>query len=215
MIFNGYWFKIYSTFILMKKLVLLSLMFIGITSCGINKQAKQIKALGKCQYHFINAQNVTLAGTEISQIFDGNNLDLSAAPALALGYLTQNIPLRATITVEINNPSAVKAAINNFDYIIQINKQDIASGEMNQQISIEPGQKELIRIQIDANIFQLIGNQKVRDEIVDFLTAAKNGTERKGLLTLKIKPSVLVGNSLVKYPAYINIDKEVSNKVLM
>lgn len=198
----------------MKKLGLFMLVAIGLSACSINKQAQQVKALEKCEYRFVDAKNVTLAGTPVDNLLKGN-IDLSAAPGLALGYLRKDIPLRATVNLEINNPSAVLAAINNFQYIIQINRQDVAQGTMNQPISIDAGQKTIVPLQINANIYQFVNNTKVRDEIMEFLAAGKNGNEKKGLVTLKIKPSIMVGNSLVQYPGYISIDKEISSKILL
>ncbi|MNY28339.1 hypothetical protein D3C86_1623100 [compost metagenome] len=52
-------------------------------------------------------------------------------------------------------------------------------------------------------------------EISDFLKSSKGGPEKKGVLTLKIRPSIRVGNTLVKYPGFITIDKEVSSKILL
>jgi hypothetical protein len=52
-------------------------------------------------------------------------------------------------------------------------------------------------------------------EISEFLKSRTSGTEKKGMLTVKIKPSIKIGNTLVKYPGYITIDKEISSKILL
>lgn len=150
----------------MRNLLLIALLF---ASCGINRQAQQIKTLEKCEYRFISAKNITLADADVGQIINNGQIDLSKTPAIALGFLRKNIPLRATLNLEIANPSAVLAGINHFEYIIQINRQDVARGTMNQAISIEPGQKTMVPIQINANVYQFLTNEKVRNEIIDFI----------------------------------------------
>ncbi len=199
----------------MKKLFLLTLSALILTSCGINKQAQQIKALEQCEYKFISASNLTVAGTDIKKIIDQQSINIVGLPALALGLLRQDVPLKATLNVEITNPSTNLAAINNFDYIILINKQEIANGVVDQVVQIEPGQKIQVPVQLNANIYQFISNSKTLEDISKFLSGASKGVTEVGLVTIKIKPSIRVGNELVKYPGFITIDKEVSNKILL
>jgi hypothetical protein len=204
-----------NNFTQMKNLILAVMATIAFGACGINKQAQQIKALEKCEYKFIDASNITIAGSDVKKIMKGNTIDISNLPGLAMGYLRKDIPLRANINLEIFNPSADKAAINNFEYIILINSQEIATGLMNQQVSIDAGQKVNVPLQLNTNVYNLVTNQKVFKDVTDFISAGKSGTEKKGMVTLKIKPSFMVGNTLVKYPGFITIDKEVSSKILL
>ncbi|MFA6275526.1 MAG: hypothetical protein WC622_02185 [Pedobacter sp.] len=199
----------------MNKIFLICLLAVGFSSCSINKQAQQIKALEQCDYKLIDASNITLAGTDVKKLINERSVNLVSIPALALGYLRKDIPLRANLNLQITNPSGTLAAINNFEYIILINKQEIANGSVDQRVSIDAGKSVTVPVQLNANIYQFIANGKVLDDITAFLTSASKGTEKKGMVTLKIKPSILVGNNLVKYPGYITIDKEVSSKILL
>ncbi len=71
--------------------------------------------------------------------------------------------------------------------------------------SVNPVAPCIVREQIEAAL----------GDIGDFLSSASRGTEKKGMVTLKIKPSILIGGNLVKYPGFITIDKEVSSKILL
>lgn len=199
----------------MNRIFLGFLLVVGLASCGVNKQAQQIKALEKCDYKLINATNITVAGTDVQKIIRGNNIDLTGLPSLALGYLRKDIPLRANLNLEISNPSTTLAAINNFDYIILINKQEIANGTVDQRVSIEAGQTTRVPVQLNANIYKFLADGTALSDITDFVKGANSGTEKKGIVTLKIRPSIMVGGGLVKYPGYITIDKEVSSKILL
>lgn len=199
----------------MKNTLFLCFLTISLFSCGVNKQANQIKALEKCTYVIASANHITVAGTDVRNIINKDNVDLSSIPGLVLGLFRKDVPLRAKLNLEISNPTANHASINEFEYKILINRQEIATGFVNQNVSVAPGQTTVVPVDINANVYPLVSNKKLMDEVTKFLSAKKGGPEQKGLVTLKIKPSFMVGNSLVKYPVFISIDKEVSSKILL
>ncbi len=199
----------------MKNTLLLCLLTITLFSCGVNKQAKQIKALEKCTYVIASASQITVAGTDIKSIVNKDNINLSSLPGLALGLFRKDVPLKANLNLEISNPTANLASINQFEYKILINRQEIATGFVDQNVQVEPGKTTLVPVMVNANIYPLVSNKKLMDEVGKFLAAKNGGPEQKGLVTLKIKPSFMIGKSLVSYPGFITIDKEVSSKILL
>lgn len=199
----------------MKKIILFCLTAIVLQSCGINRQAQQIKALEKCTYRITSADNISLAGANVKNLLDGQNINLSSLPGLALGLLRRDIPLRAKLNLEIKNPTSDAAAINEFEYKILINKVELVNGFVNQSVNIDAGQSTIVPIDMVANLYPFISDGKVMDQITDFLKSSKGGPEKKGILTLKIKPSFKVAGSLIKYPGFITIDKEISSKILL
>ncbi|WEK20554.1 MAG: hypothetical protein P0Y49_05305 [Candidatus Pedobacter colombiensis] len=200
----------------MKKILLLCLATVVISSCSINKQAQQIKALEKCRYRITSADQITLGGADIKKMIVNQDINLATLPGLALGLLRKDVPLRARLNLEVNNPTGDDAAINEFEYKILINKQELATGFVNQALNVAARQSTTVPVDMEVNVYPFISNSKVMGEITDFLKSGKNGgPEKKGILTLKIRPSIKVGNTLVKYPGFITIDKEVSSKILL
>lgn len=199
----------------MKNIFIACFLMIGLSSCGINKQAQQIKALEKCDYKLSGVANISVAGTDVSKMLDGKNINSLSFPGIALGLLRKDVPLRAKLNLEISNPTSELAAINNFDYIVLINKQEIFNGTVNQSVNIGAGQTTIVPVQVNANIYRFLTDNKMIDDITSFISGATNGSEKKGLVTLKIRPSINVGGNLIKYPGYITIDKELSSKILL
>jgi len=199
----------------MRSIIMICFAAITMAGCGVNKQAQQIKALEKCTYKVMSASNVTVGGADVKKMINMQDINLASLPGLAFGLLRKDVPLKARINMEITNPSSSLAAINEFEYKVLINKVDLANGFVNQMVSVEPGQSVVVPVDITANVYQFISNARVMSEISEFLKGGGSGQERKGLVTLKIKPSIKVGNTLVKYPGYITIDKEVSSKILL
>jgi len=200
----------------MKQKLLLCLFTVGLLSCGINKQAQQIKALENCSYKITGVQQVTVAGADVKQILEQQNFNLASLPGVALGLLRKDIPLRANVNLEISNPSNQLAAINQFEYKILVNNTDLAEGIVNQNVSIAQGQTVNVPVQLTSNIYGLISNANIFNDI---LKAAKKGSsskdEKLGLLTIKIKPTFMLGKTPVKYPGYITINKDISSKILL
>lgn len=185
------------------------------TGCGINKQAQQIKALEKCTYKIKSADQISVGGTPLDQLIGKDNINLGSLPGIALGLFRRDIPLRGKLNLEISNPTGEHASINEFEYKIAVNRQEIATGFVDQQVSVAPGKTTIVPVDINANVYQFISNKKVMNELMEFLQARNGGAERKGLVTLQIKPSFMVGKSKVKYPGFITIDKEISSKILL
>jgi hypothetical protein len=200
----------------MKRIVLFSLLIIAASGCGINRQAQQIKALEKCTYRITSADEITVGGTEVKKLFAGQDINLASLPGLALGLLRQDVPLKARLNLEVKNPSGEDAAINQFDYKILVNNTDLAEGVVNQEVNVPAGQSTVVPVNMVVNLYPFVSNNKVMNELAEFVKAGKKGSaEKKGLLTLKIRPSIKVGNSLVKYPGFITVDKEISSKILL
>lgn len=199
----------------MKKTLLLCLLTISIFSCGINKQAQQIKALEDCTYKIKNVNQITLAGTDLKRLIDQQDFNLASLPGVALGLLRKDIPLRANLNLEITNPSANLAAINQFEYKILVNNTDLAEGFVNQAVSIPQGQTVTVPIQMGSNIYGLISNGNVLSDIMKAAQRGSKSDEKLGLLTIKIKPTFMIGNTPVKYPGYITINKDITNKILL
>ncbi|WP_316815651.1 hypothetical protein [Pedobacter nyackensis] len=200
----------------MKKILLLCLTAIVISSCGINKQAQQIKALEKCTYRITSADQVTLGGADVKKMITNQDINLGSLPGLALGLLRKDVPLRARLNLEVKNPTGNDASINEFEYKILINRQELATGFVNQALNVGAGQISTVPVDMEINVYPFVSNSKVMGEITDFLKSGKNGgPEKKGILTLKIRPSIKVGGTVVKYPGFITVDKEVSSKILL
>lgn len=193
-----------------------SLLVVAVSGCGINRQAQQIKALEKCTYKITSADEITVGGTDVKKLFEGQEINLASLPGLAFGLLRKDVPLKARLNLEVKNPSGVDAAINQFEYKILINNADLAEGVVNQEVNVAAGQSTVVPVDMVVNLYPFVSNSKVMGQISEFIKAGKNGgAEKKGLLTLKIRPSIKVGNSLVKYPGFITIDKEISSKILL
>jgi len=195
----------------MKKILLALSVLVVLASCGVNRQTREIKALGKCKYDLKSIDSIYVAGVALNRIINQNTIDLSSAPSIALGLLRQNIPFEGRVNLEIDNPTANRAAINQFEYIVLLQQKQLAEGVVNQKVSIEAGQTTVVPVTLKANVYELLTN----GQLDQTLRALKSDKDDAGLLTIKIKPVIYVGSTAIKYPGYITIDKKISRSILL
>ncbi|TDG36756.1 hypothetical protein EZJ43_05580 [Pedobacter changchengzhani] len=197
----------------MKQILSLCIIILLFAGCDIAKQAQQVAALESCTYRLTKLQQVSLAGTDVQKLLNQQDLSLSSLPGIALGLLRKDIPLRANLNLEITNPTAQLAAINQFEYKILVNNTELTEGIINQNVNVAQGQTVNVPVQMSTNIYGLLAGGNLLNDI---MKATKTGTanDKIGVLTLKIKPSIMIGGTLVKYPGYITINKDISSKIL-
>lgn len=199
----------------MKKIILLALVVVLFVQCGVNKQFARLKAFEDCKYELLSADSIYVANIDVKQVIEKGDMDLAKAPKLALALLRRQVPLDAKLNLQISNPSAQIAAINQFEYKILIKNQELASGFVNQNISLAPGGgKTVVPIQISSNIYHLLSDSKTQRALADFFES-NSRSDRKSILTIKVRPTLDMGNRKVNYPGFITIDKEITKKILL
>ncbi|UHG90149.1 hypothetical protein [Spirosoma oryzicola] len=203
----------------MKKgiIVLLAALPLLLSRCSVNQQLSQAKALGDCRYTIASADSVFLAGTDIREFRKLEDLNPARFPRLAAGLLTRNVPLDARINLDITNPTNKLAGINQLEYKVILAGQELFNGFLNQRIEVQPGGgRTRIPVRLNANAYQLLTDAKTRDAFTQLVQnlSGSSGTQ-PSKLTIKIKPTLALGNKAVNYPGYITIDQEVTNKILL
>ncbi|MGV3559486.1 hypothetical protein [Larkinella arboricola] len=203
----------------MKKLVFfvaISAFALLFSQCTVNRQLSQAKALGDCKFNIASADSVYLSGIDIRKLRNMEDLNPMRYPQIAAGLLSKSIPLSARLNIDITNPTNKVAAINQLEYKIQLADQELFNGFINQRIEVAPGGGSTrVPIKLNANAYQLLTDDKTRSAFTD-LVRNMSGTNntKPSVLTIKIKPTLALGNKKIDYPGYITINQEVTNKIL-
>ncbi|GAB4025038.1 hypothetical protein [Spirosoma koreense] len=190
------------------------------SQCGINRQVQQAKGLSKSQYAIHSADSVTIAGYDIQEFKDIRQLeDISPLnyPRIAAGLLGKDIPFHANVNLEIVNPTQDTAAINQFDYRLLLAGNELATGTVDRRVAVPPGGgKVLVAIPVNANAYGLVASSATRTAFVDLIRSLAGSSQvTPSRITLKIRPTLTLGNKQVKYPGYIDIYKEVTRDMLL
>lgn len=203
----------------MKKSLALLLLALPLlfSQCSVNKQISQAKTLADCRYTISSADSIYLAGIDVRQLRNPEDINPARYPRLAAGLLMRNVPLNARLNINITNPTGRLAGINQLEYRILLAGQELFNGFLNQRIEVQPGGgSTIIPIHLNTNAYQLLTDSKTRDaftQLVQNLSGAPGTQPSK--LTIRIKPTLDLLGKQVDYPGYITIDQDVTNKILL
>lgn len=199
----------------MKNIFCLSFLVAVISGCGINKQLSQTKAFEKCKYNIVSADSLYVAKINVGQALKSGNFDIVKSPSIVFALLRKNIPLEGKINLKITNPTSELAAIRQFEYKVLIKDQELANGFINQTVTVEPnGGETVVPIKINSNIYDIVSNSETQQAVLDFLDN-NTSSDKRSVLTIKIRPTLGLGNKQIKYPGFITINKEITKKILL
>lgn len=192
---------------------LVSIFLLVLAACGINQQAKQIKALEQCKFEVKRVDSVFLAGADVMNMVKSGNINVNSMGGVAMGMLRKEVPLKGVLHLKITNPTTNLAGINQFQYQLLMKDRQLATGLVNQQVKIKPGESIEVPVLIDANIYGLLSNGSVIQEVMDFVSGSN--PKQESLLTIKLKPTVAIGNKTINYPGWITFDRKVTRDMLL
>ncbi|MCU0353441.1 MAG: hypothetical protein MUD08_06830 [Cytophagales bacterium] len=183
-------------------LLFLSLLLLA-TAC---QQLKQMANFTKCQFRMNSVQNTTLAGVNVQQIQSLSDLNLLQAGKLTAAYASGSMPITMTINVDAQNPNDATAAMNRMDWILLIEGKELVTGTLNERVSIAPsGGTAVIPVRISADLRKIMAKNSTEENINLGLGLAGANGRPSPKLSLKIKPSIMIGSLTVPYPGYITL----------
>lgn len=184
--------------------------------CGVDRQAKALRALEKCQYTFVSADSVYLAGTDINKLVASGRVDISRLPGVALGFLSRDIPLSGILNLRITNPTNNLAGIQQFAYKIAVEGREVLEGTSDLPIEVPAGETLTVPVKLQTNVYSFLSDKQTLQKLLTFIKSAHDGaTNEEVKLTFSIKPTIALGNKQLNYPGYIDIDKQVDASTLL
>lgn len=131
--------------------------------------------------------------------------------AILGNLLRETLPFKITANVEVKNPGATTAAVNSIQWIAFIDDVQVAQGTITDRVEIASGGgTSIIPIVVQADLFDYLKGDNPRTMLNFALNLADAGNQPTRL-SMKIKPSVLMGGQSVIYPGYFTISKEFSS----
>lgn len=189
----------------MKKGIILLVAVVLLNGCSLLDQVGGAYNLSQCEFNYNSLENIQLAGIDI-----GNGSTLSVAKMASISTILsglgnmQTIPLNMTLKMNIKNPNATAAFLNALDYAVEINDLEFTTGKMDIPIRIEPGQTNVLPINIGVDIKNLM-NRYSQDRVQGVMNSFLGISSDKTEVTVKLWPKVMVGNTAVKSPAAIPV----------
>ncbi|MEI6348109.1 MAG: hypothetical protein WCP69_09210 [Bacteroidota bacterium] len=191
-------------------ITLIIVVAIMMVSC---KQLQELTNLAKCDFKLKSVDNIQLAGIDIQKVQNINQINALDVVKLTSGYMSKYLPLSFNLNVDARNPNPSKAALTALDWILEIDNIEMTRGVLNQRIEIAPnGGISTIPMNLNFDIFKVLSG-KAKDAVLNFafnLTGAGNNTPTR--ITLKARPTVMLGAIPIQYPGYISIKNTFVSK---
>jgi len=185
----------------LKNILFILILCLGFTSCNINS-AKNIK---DCKFRFNSISNLMV--NDIS--FDGKRSLKDFTPAdvavISRGLMSE-MPINFTAHVTIDNPNKQKAELCALEWILLIKDVEVANGVIDERIKIGANEKITVPLDVETNT-----NVLKKFSLTEIKNIIFNISNSKGLpqnSTLKVKPAIKVGKTLIKTPNYFTVDLE-------
>ena len=192
----------------MRKLIIFTSTILLVSGCAI---LSELTALTKCEFSFHSAQDPSVCGIDISSRRSYSDFSFLDGQIIASNILKGTLPFAITVNVEVTNPGAVTAAVNSIEWIAFIDDVQVAAGVVSERIEVAPGGgRSMIPIGIRTDLFNYLEGDSPRT-MLNFALNLMDAGGQPTRLSMKIKPSVLIGGQSLNYPGFFTISKEFSS----
>lgn len=189
-------------------IILIVFLLFTFTDC---RQLKELQSFAKCDFRLATVENTNLGGVNVQQIRSITDLNFSQAARITQAYASGSLPLSLTLNIDVKNPNATPASMNNLEWIMLIDDREIVDGVVNDKIEIAPnGGVSTLPIRISTDLRKVLSGIPAEDAVNMGLGLSGSGN-KPTRITLKVKPSILVGQTVLRYPGYIKVNQEFGN----
>ncbi|HKK61334.1 MAG TPA: hypothetical protein VJ951_02170 [Bacteroidales bacterium] len=183
--------------------IILSVIFLS--GCSI---LSELTALKKCEFSFHSAENPVLAGINVMEINSFSDLNFMNGQKLVSSVLSKTMPFGITVNVEAKNPGVINAAVNKIEWIAYIDDIQISSGQISDRIEIPAnGGTTIIPVRVESDLFEYMEGDNPKT-MLNFALNLVDAGGQPTRLSMKIKPSVYIGGTMITSPEYFKITKE-------
>lgn len=194
---------------IMKIKILVFLSCIALVSC---RQILEMKNLLYCDFRLSTVEGITMGGVDVQKLTTFTDLSFTDGAKLLATVASGSLPLSFTLNVEAKNPNTTPAALNRIDWLLYIDDIQVATGSTVKRVEVAPNNGTgIIPLQITTDLFKVLSGQSGKNIINFGLNLAGYGN-RPTRITLKAKPTIIIGNQTLEYPGYITIKNEYGAK---
>ena len=184
------------------------LLIVFLASCGLGKQINEMSNFAKCEFRIKDVKDTKVAKVDVQNKKSYSDLSILDAALLTTSLAQGTLPLEMTLNVDVKNPNTSQASMNKMEWILLIDNIEMVRGDLNQRIAIAPnGGIATLPLHISTDLKSVL--QKSTNEILNFGFGLTGASTR---VTLKIKPTIMIGSMPITYPGYISVSKDFTSK---
>jgi LEA14-like dessication related protein len=152
-----------------------------------------------------------IAGVDVSQVSSFTDLSLVDMGMISASFLKGALPLSFTLNVEVRNPNPAMAALNGLEYLAFIDDVKIASGQLDRRIEIPAnGGVTTVPLRLSTDLIEIMKKDS-RQALVNFGLNLADAGKRPTRVSIKVKPTILVGATEINYPGYFTVKHDFTS----
>jgi LEA14-like dessication related protein len=187
---------------LSKIIILATILIPTLHSCSF---LKEVTAFGKCEFRTTTLEDPELAGVDVSRIQSFGDIGITDMAAITTAIMRGYLPLSFTLNLEARNPNPATAAMNRLEYLAFIDDVQVASGSLNDRIEIPAnGGVTTIPLQLQTDLIEVLSKDS-RQALVNFGLNLADAGNRPTRVSIKVKPTILIGGIELVYPGYFTV----------
>jgi LEA14-like dessication related protein len=172
---------------------------------------KEISTLGKCEFRMTTLEDPAIAGVDVSQVRSFTDLNFADMGIISASILKGDLPLSFTLNVEVRNPNPAMAALNRLEYLAFIDDVEVARGHLDRRIEIPAsGGISTIPLRLNTDLIDILKKDS-RQALVNFGLNLADAGKRPTRVSIKVKPTILVGAMEINYPGYFTVKHDFTS----
>jgi len=192
-------------------LLLSVLVLLPFQGCDVARQATQASNLVNCDFRIRSVENVNLAGVNLQSIRSVTDLSMTDMARIMAGFTAPTFPLSMQVNLEGKNPNTGTAGLNRIDWILFIDDIQMTSGILNRAFTIPPKGTAIVPVEVAFDLKQVLSGKSATAMLNFCLNlAGVGGTPTR--FKIKLKPTIVVAGSALRYPGFITINTSYSGK---
>jgi hypothetical protein len=192
----------------LKRIILFLPIVFVTTNCSVVQQGQQMATLARCEFRIESVTSLKLSGIDVQAKKSISDLTIMDAQQLMRSVTGSTFPLTFTLNVSARNPNSNTAGMNRLQWILYIDDIQMTTGSVDQPVSIPANNgTAVIPVAMNLDLKKILQGRSL-DAIVNFgLNLAGTGNKPTRFI-IKLKPTIMIGNSAVVYPGYITVRTE-------
>lgn len=189
-----------------KRIILIVLVMLGLTSCDILNQMAQMANFANCTFNFDSVNSVQMLGVNLRKGMTKSDLNVGQLLQLTNALMSKSLPVTFNVNIGVNNPNSSDASMTKMDYILTLNDKQVISTTMNNQISVPANSSNVVTIPVTTDLFQLFSGESA-DAILNLAFKLAGASSNPVNVGVKVKPYITIGGQQLAYPDYITMNK--------
>lgn len=192
----------------MKKIPVYILCLLVLSGCSA---LSELSAFKSCEFRLYSFQEPAICGIDISDRRSWSDFSFMDAQVVGANLLRGTLPFDITVNVEVRNPGKSTAAVNSIEWQAFIDDLELAGGILDRRVEVPPsGGLAIIPLKVHADMFDYVEGENPQT-MMNFAMNLLGAGNQPSQITMKIKPSVLVGGQNIAYPGFFTITQEFSS----